>query len=229
MRAELRRVGKGQSAVVVVDGFSGNSEHIAELASRLAPFPPAPRTNYYPGLRRVIAEDDGEANDYVNRTCAEAAQFIYGAFDIESFSLIEASFSLVTSQPEELAPPQRIPHFDSTNPKYLALLHYLRVPEGTGTAFYRQRSTGIEQVTDSNLQAFVKTARQEVRELPDSAGYIHGSTAHFEQIGSVEGIADRLVIYQGSLLHSGIIPPDMSFSPDPEDGRLTANIFVLGH
>ena len=40
---------------------------------------------------------------------------------------------------------------------------------------------------------------------------------------------DRLVIYQGSLLHSGIIPPGMSFSADPREGRLTANIFVRGH
>ena len=37
------------------------------------------------------------------------------------------------------------------------------------------------------------------------------------------------IIYQGSLLHSGIIPPDMNFSADPREGRLTANIFVRGH
>jgi hypothetical protein len=31
------------------------------------------------------------------------------------------------------------------------------------------------------------------------------------------------------LLHSGIIPADMSFSTDPREGRLTANLFVRGH
>jgi hypothetical protein len=36
------------------------------------------------------------------------------------------------------------------------------------------------------------------------------------------------VIYHGNLLHSGIIPPDMSFSADPREGRLTANFFLLG-
>ena len=40
---------------------------------------------------------------------------------------------------------------------------------------------------------------------------------------------DRLIIYQGSLLHSGIIPAGMNFSPDPREGRLTANFFVRGH
>ena len=63
---------------------------------------------------------------------------------------------------------------------------------------------------------------------PDS-GYIHGSDDYFEQIGSVNAVADRLIIYQGSLLHSGIVPEGMRFSADPREGRLTANLFVRGY
>jgi hypothetical protein len=37
------------------------------------------------------------------------------------------------------------------------------------------------------------------------------------------------LIYQGSLLHSGIIPENMVLNSDPRQGRLTANIFVRGH
>ena len=37
------------------------------------------------------------------------------------------------------------------------------------------------------------------------------------------------MIYQGALLHSGIIPADMAFSDDPRRGRLTANFFVKAH
>lgn len=44
----------------------------------------------------------------------------------------------------------------------------------------------------------------------------------------VEGKIDRVVIYRGSLLHSGIIPPGAELSSDPRYGRLTANLFVLG-
>jgi hypothetical protein len=33
-------------------------------------------------------------------------------------------------------------------------------------------------------------------------------------------------MYQGGLLHSGIIPAGMSFGGDPRTGRLTANFFV---
>jgi len=42
-------------------------------------------------------------------------------------------------------------------------LHYLNVPNGSGTAFYRQRSTGIERVTEANAATFVETAQQKRR------------------------------------------------------------------
>jgi hypothetical protein len=227
VRPELRRIGESHSPVVIVDDFSGELDRILEIADALRPYPK--HTNYYPGARRVITREDAAADAYVVETCQRAAQFIGGAFDIDRFDLIEASFSIVTVQPSELSPPQRAPHFDTTDPKHLALLHYLRVPPGTGTAFYRQRSTGIERVTEENLARFVGTARADAARLPPNSGYINGSNAFFEQIGAVEAVPDRLIIYQGSLLHSGIIPPDMNFSADPREGRLTANLFVRGY
>ena len=229
MKPELRRVGNTQSPVVVIDDFSGEAEAAASIADSLAPFPQVGSANYYPGVRRFIGRDDGAANAYVERLCERSAQFIAGAFDVDGFDLLEASFSMVTARPSELRSAQRAPHFDSTDQKYFALLHYLRVPQGTGTAFYRQRSTGIERVTEANIAKFVTTAEAQAAMLPPDSGYIGGSDQFFEQIGAVEGVADRLIIYQGSLLHSGIIPPGMSFSADPLEGRLTANIFVRGH
>lgn len=229
MRPELRRVGNTQSPVVVIDDFSGEAEEVAAIADALAPFPPINSANYYPGVRRIIGPADAAASSYVDGLCRRAAQFIAGAFEVDSFSLLEASFSMVTAEPSELRMPQRAPHFNSTDQKYFALLHYLRVPQSTGTAFYRQRSTGIERVTEGNADRFVATAKIEVAQLPGDAGYIQGSDPYFEQIGTVEAVADRLIIYQGSLLHSGIIPPDMPLSADPRVGRLTANIFVRGH
>ncbi len=226
MRPELRRFGDTQSHVVVIDEFSGELDQILRLAESLAPYPP--HTNYYPGVRRIIGSGDIAAEAYVTETCERAAQFIGGGFDIDSFDLIEASFSIVSTPPASLTPPQRAPHFDTTDQKHLALLHYLRVPPGSGTAFYRQRSTGIERVTEANLATFVRVAQAEAALLPDDSGYIDGSDAFFEQISAVEAVPDRLVIYQGSLLHSGIIPAGMRFSADPREGRLTANLFVRG-
>ena len=54
--------------------------------------------NYYPGVRRVIGRADADADAYVERTCREAAQFIAGAFDVDGFDLVEASFSMVTTR-----------------------------------------------------------------------------------------------------------------------------------
>jgi hypothetical protein len=227
VKPELRRVGKESSPIVVIDEFSGRLDEILSLAQALAPYPSIVGS-YYPGLRRIIDRAD-EANDYVEATCRDAGPFIAGAFDVDSFSLLEASFSMVTTTPSQLSSPQRAPHFDSPDPKYYALLHYLRVPDASGTAFYRQRSTGIERVTEANIERFITTAEREAALLAPDSGYISGSDQFFEQISAVEAVPDRLLIYQGSLLHSGIIPPTMSFSDDPRSGRLTANLFVRGH
>jgi hypothetical protein len=223
MKPELRRVGESQSPVVVLDGFSGAHGDIVETAAALAPFE-ASRGTYYPGLRRIITPADRAANAYVEHMLAAAAPFIGGAFDFDRFDLLEASFSMVTASPDALSPVQRAPHFDSTDPNYLALLHYLT--DTPGTAFYRQRSTGIEIVDDRNLDRFVTAARTESAAM---TGYVRQSGSYFEQIGAVEGLADRLVIYRGNMLHSGIIPEDMDFSSDPRRGRLTANIFIRGY
>ena len=227
MKPELRHVGESRTPVVVIDDFSGSLERILETADALAPYPR--HTNYYPGLRRIFTAADTAANAYVDETCKRAAQFIAGAFDIDSFDLLEASFSMVTLKPTELTPPQRAPHFDTTNQKDLALLHYLRAPANAGTAFFRQRTTGIERVTDLNVSVYVPVAEVQTAQLPADSGYFDGSDEFFEQIGAVEAVPDRMVIFQGSLLHSGIIPPDMPLTADPRQGRLTANIFVRGH
>ena len=228
MKPELRRVGNEQSPVVVIDEFTGRLGEILGIAEALAPYP-ALKNNYYPGVRRIIAPSDEAANAYVEQVCRDAGPFIGGAFDVDGFALIEASFSIVTMTPDQLSRPQRAPHFDSPDPNHFALLHYLRVPASSGTAFYRQRSTGIERVTEAKLATFVTTAEREAAQLPRESGYISGSDAFFEQIGAVEAVPDRLLIYQGGLLHSGIIPAEMPFSSDPRIGRLTANLFVHGH
>jgi hypothetical protein len=221
MTPELRRVGEARSPVVVVDDFTGAVDEVVELAAAMAPFPSSSGT-YYPGLRRPIAAGNA-AYGYVERLLEAAGPFIGGGFDVDTFELLEASFSMVTSAPAMLDPAQRAPHFDSTDPDYLALLHYLS--HTPGTAFFRQRATGIELVDDRNVDRFVATAR---RVNDDLSGYTFGSNQHYEQIGKIEGVRDRLAIYRGSMLHSGIIPPDMVFSADPRLGRLTANIFIKG-
>jgi hypothetical protein len=147
---------------------------------------------------------------------------------VQGFDIHEASFSVVATPPDQLQAVQRTPHFDSSDQNLFALLHYLRVPAGTGTAFYRHRSTAIERVTKENFDRFVAAAERELATRAPHSGYFGGSDEFFEQIGSIEALPDRLIIYHGSLLHSGVIPRGMTFSADPRDGRLTANLFIIG-
>ncbi len=224
MTPKLLRLGAAQSPVVVIDNATGAAREIMRLAASLAPFPAA-EGNLYPGLRRTLEPADGAAFAYVERTLESLAPFIGGAFGFDSFSLSEASFSLVTTPPETLAPAQRAPHFDSAEPKDLAILHYLSDTPASGTAFYRHRATGVEEVGPGDLDRYVETARLE---NPEAGRYVAGSNKDYEQIGVVEGRQDRIAIYRGCLLHSGIIPPDLALSDDPLRGRLTANIFVTG-
>lgn len=222
MTPRLLRIGASQSPVVVVDDVLGDAAPIVAIAAALAPFPTAPGSAY-PGIRRVLSPADEPAYAYATGLLEALAPFIGGAFDTDDFDWIEGSFSMVTRSPDTLSPVQRAPHFDSVDPGYLAVLHYLSDTPGSGTAFYRQRTTQIECVDSANCDRFIAAAQRESGRL---AGYTNASNPAFEQIGAVEARVDRVVIYRGQLLHSGIIPPDMPLSADPRVGRLTANLFV---
>ena len=144
MKPQLLRVGHSQSPIVVIDDFSGDCGAIAALADALAPFPPI-KGHYFPGLRRIITEADAQAYSYLHEACRVAAPFIGGPFGVQGIELAEGSFSIVTVKPADLAAIQRTPHFDSPEPNIFAMLHYLRVPPASGTAFYRHRATAVER------------------------------------------------------------------------------------
>ncbi len=222
MKPSVRQFGTSGQPVLVIDNFSGDPRAIVEIAAALAPFPGSSDT-YYPGVRRHIKPAAAAAFAYAESVIEEAGPFLGDVFGFEWFDWIEASFSMITAAPDALIPGQRIPHFDSTDPGYLAILHYLSDTEGT--AFYRQRVTGVEMVTPTNVDAVVEHARAAATQ---AEGYFQGSDAHYEQIGLIEGVADRLVLYRGALLHSGIVPPGATLSADPGTGRLTANLFGRG-
>jgi len=216
----LHRFGEGATAVVTLDNIWGDVNAVIDTAASLLPFPPA--RNHYPGVRRMITPNDRIADAYVTQLLERAAPFIGGAYDVDRFDLVEASFSMVTTRPDRLSKVQCAPHFDTMEDQYFAVMHYLRAT--AGTAFYRHQKTGIERVTEANLATFVAHAARESRHVPPN--YITSSNDVFEQIGVVEGLVDRLVIYPGSLLHSGVIMPDAPLSADPYEGRLTTNMFI---
>jgi hypothetical protein len=217
---QVRQIGEGAHAMIVVDRFSGQPERIRAIAAAMAPFERSEDT-YYPGLRRHFTRDDLAACAYADKVLERVVPLIGQVFGARRLECLDASFSIVATPPDALKAGQRVPHFDSVDPGYFAVLHYLSTT--AGTAFYRQRATGIEQVTQANRAACIAAA--EVA-MTQARGYFSDEGFGYDQVGEVEGLLDRLVIYRGSLLHGSIIPPDFACDPDPRTGRLTANLFV---
>lgn len=225
MEVAVHEVGRSKSKIIVIDDFLSHAQDAVDAAAALPDFPPEGRTAY-PGRRHQIGPGD-KASSCVVDILRTAGPLIQSHYNADNFRVFEASFSLATTLPEEMSPRQRVPHYDLVDPDYLAiLLHLHRVPD-TGTAFYRHVASEVEQVSIDNvseLRSLVQAELAEYSPMPISSG--GHSNAHYENVFQVEGHFNRLVIYQGCLLHSGYFSPDFNYSSDPRTGRLTANVFI---
>jgi len=210
--------GRERQPVVVIDGFAPDPRRFTDDAAFLA-FRPI--GEHYPGSRALDAP--GMLRDLLGALQPVAAE----AFGIAGFEVIDAFYSLVTTPPSALTPIQRLPHFDGVEDGRLALLHYLSPDPRGGTAFYRHRATGFESVDAARLGAYRTALDADLRRagLPDPA-YIAGDTALFEQIGRVDAVFNRAILYRSNTLHCADIPEDMTLSADPAIGRLTVNTFL---
>lgn len=177
---------------------------------------------YYPGIRAPVPE-------------AVAMELVYSLqhrfatiFALDRLpAFFECFLSLVTAAPRDLAPIQRLPHFDGLEPKRIAVLLYLDRQERGGTAFYRQRTTGFESVDAQRFASYSAALEAGVAEhgLPPP-GYIAGDTPLFEQAHSVTGRFNRLIAYRGNTLHCAALAEDFVPVANPLEGRLTLNLFL---
>ncbi|MBW8733267.1 MAG: histone acetyltransferase [Asticcacaulis sp.] len=225
MEVEVHEIGHSKSTVVVIDDFLTNAQDAVDMAAALPAFPPESKTGY-PGRRHQIGPGD-KASRCVLEILTAAGPVIQSHYDADNYRVFEASFSLVTTPPQDRSPRQSIPHYDWDDPNYLAiLLHLHRVPD-TGTAFYRHIASDFEQVTHDTAAQYRTLVQAELAGHDAvQAGAGGQSSANYEQIFQVEGRYNRLVVYQGCLIHSGYFSPDFNYSDDPRTGRLTANIFI---
>ena len=217
----VHRFGNEQQPVVQIDDFSGMADELLERA-RSATYQDAGAS--YPGLRAWCEPD------YLDRNRELMFAILQQVFGFrQGISLDVSTFSLVTLAPEELAPLQRIPHYDHASGELVAIMHYLLGPETGGTAFYRHRRTGFETITLEREPAYDAALAEDERAygMPPQ-GYFHGHGDRYELIGEVEAQPDRLILYRGKLLHSGVIPDPAALSSDPREGRVTINMFLRG-
>lgn len=213
--------GSEQQPVVVIDDYLEDPDAYVDLAALGPKFEPL--GPYYPGIRSVFPETHlrellSPLDDVLSRV------FHYQ----EPAHLRECSFSLVTTKPFDLMPIQRLPHFDSLECGRIAALLFLgKTKNNGGTAFYRQRSTGFETVDAGRYSQFAQalTRDVELHGLPQQ-DYIDDHNPMYETIAVHEGKFNRMLVYASATLHSGRIPSDFDFDPDPRKGRLTVNAFL---
>jgi Family of unknown function (DUF6445) len=217
----VRKMGHEGEPLVIIDGFSGAVDELLE-AGHAATYRHAGAS--YPGIRSWADPS------YLDRRRPLMMQIMQQVFGFSRGVRLDAStFSLVTLAEHQLAPLQRIPHYDHAGGEVVAVMHYLQGPETGGTAFYRHRRTGFETITPARENAYNAALAQDERSygMPP-ARYFHGDSDWFEQIDEVEARPDRLVLYRGRQLHSGVIPDPAQLSADPRLGRLTINMFLIG-
>jgi len=218
-RPELSHFGEERQPILTVAGTLADPEAVIAIAARHRFGVHGP---YYPGLRAPVSE--AIAMPLVTPLLAALER----AFDLfRPPRYRECFLSVVTQAPEQLAPIQRLPHFDGVERERLAVLLYLDRGERGGTGFYRQRGTGFESVDAERLDTYRAALESDVARhgLPGAA-YIAGDTAIFARTHLVEGAFNTMAIYRGNTLHCAALATDFVPDPDPAKGRLTLNLFL---
>jgi Family of unknown function (DUF6445) len=220
-KISVRRMGREGEPLVVIDGYSGMVDALLD-AAYAAQYQHAGAS--YPGIRSWA---DPSYLDRRRELMMQIMQQVFGF--TKGVRLDTSTFSLVTLGEDELSPLQRIPHYDHSSGEVIAIMHYLLGAESGGTAFYRHRRTGFETVTTDREDSYNAALAMDERQhgMPPSQ-FCYGDTKWFELIDEVEAAPDRLVLYRGRQLHSGVILDPAVLSPDPRKGRLTVNMFLIG-
>lgn len=219
----IREVGRARTPVIVIDEFAESTGPLIERACAADDYGPD-ATSLYPGLRSKLPRD--YVVEVLNRLFALFFQVYRVPADL-GMKPVHAVYSLITTPEAELEPRQCAPHFDSARPYYLAVLHYLNAGAFCDTGLFRHRETGLERVTPETVDAYIAAREAWTgRHGPLPREYVKGSNEQFELYERIEYRPNRLVVYPGSLLHSGLVDPAVDINADPRSGRLTANIFV---
>lgn len=218
---DLMPIGQSREPLMRIDDFLAEPKALMNSAARSPDWADLPPGGY-PGRRAPLP------GDYVRRTLRRLDAPIRKAFFDRPMKLdrFECSFSLVTRQPTELTPLQRVPHIDIARPGRVAILHYLCDAAFGGTAFFRQDITGLEQIGPHTRDRYIAARTEDLNALGPGHLYPGVGTPGYTRTGYVEARFNRLVAYRSFTLHSGIVEDAERLTGDPRTGRLTANFFV---
>jgi hypothetical protein len=221
-RVSSARAGKYPVTVTVADNVLLRAKQLAEFGVGLKFV--EDDSNLYPGVRaRVPAEFSRPFHAWLTGTlhCAGVLEESSYVYDDASF------FSIVNKSRANLLPLQRIPHYDSSDPRVFAAVIYLFDRSNSGTSFYRHRKTGYEKIGDDNKDNYKMALNRDMKDLgPPAREYTNGSNVLFERTHSVDSAFNRIVIYSGNVLHAADIDGSLIDSDDNSQWRLTISSLI---
>ena len=217
------QIGNAKTPIVVIDNFAQDEAKSVRAFAANARFT-HDDVNLYPGIRAPLPAD------YVSSVVAfigKKIQEVYGIPTGMKLKVTQACYSLVTQPASTLGLLQRIPHFDTPSPFSFAVLHYLAEGQHGGTGFFRHIPSQLERVGEADKDNYFSIANDFIRRIGEpEKSYISRDNGHYDLYHQIDYLPNRLAIYPGNLLHSGLILPKQDISSDLIAGRLTANIFI---
>jgi len=221
-KIERMRLGNGKSCFVIDDALVDPDALVQFAVTHRAKFSPVDYSAY-PGISlempaSVVARLDDFFVAHLRRE-----------FDARRTLRARCRLSMVTLPPHELRPFQSIchtdgQHIDAGQSIQASVLYLFKDESLGGTSFYepvRPVSEMIELFRDSQqLSAPEFTQKYGIKQE-----YLTTSNDWFIQIGRVAAKWNRIVFYEGSILHSGDIFAPERLNDDPLSGRLTLNGF----
>jgi hypothetical protein len=208
---------------LIVDDAMLNPDELVQFASdRRAEFSSID-FSYYPGIYLMAPEDlTQQLTDYFQWRARRH-------FDARRCLETVCRYSIVTLPPQALHPLQWLCHRDDVGldarlSMQASVLYLFHDPQLGGTAFYlptrNTADTGALFADARLLSPSAFSAKYGI-----SPGYMHEGNTWFRRIGSVAARWNRLIIYDGGMLHASDIAAPELLTADPASGRLTLNGF----
>lgn len=144
----VERFGAELCPVVILDDYLLDTAALMDEAEH-AYFGPPPGGFYF-GLNAPLPQAYVIALVKALRPTLDSVFGVAAASDIQ----LMGYFALAVHSAEDLQPVQRVPHYDTSDPGQLALLHYLCGSGQGGTGFYRHDATGFETINETRRARF---------------------------------------------------------------------------
>ena len=150
-------------------------------------------------------------------------------FDARRLVRMHARLSMVTLPPQALRPAQWLCHSDhfglERSQSIQASVLYLFKDAGLGGTGFYEPARPADEMAALFADAIKLPAAEFTARYGIEPGYLRRSNAYFHRTGGVEARWNRMVFYDGTILHSGDIVAPWRLSDDPLRGRLTLNGF----